>query len=71
MSLTWLGKGEGIAAIGFALSVVATGLLIAHYISSAEWVSFVQWVWASFVGGAAAAAYRDRWKPLNGNGGGS
>lgn len=40
------------------LTLIGTGLLVAHLIASGEWTTLVQWVWASTVGGGAASAYR-------------
>lgn len=53
-----LGKAEGIFGIAIALFVTATTLLVLKFIDPGTWASFVQWTWASVIGGAAAAAYR-------------
>ena len=53
-----LGKSEGIFGVAIALFATATTLLVLHFIDQGTWASFIQWTWASVVGGAAAAAYR-------------
>lgn len=53
-----LGKSEGIFGIALALFVTATTLLVLKIIDQGTWATFTEWVWASVVGGAAAAAYR-------------
>lgn len=53
-----LGKSEGIFGVAVVLFATATTLLCLHLIDQSTWASFIQWTWASVVGGAAAAAYR-------------
>lgn len=61
--LKWLGTARGIAIQSVALTTLITGLLLAGRIGEATWAQMLQWLWTSYIGGAAVASFRDLGKP--------
>ena len=62
-SIKWIGTAPGIAIQGLTLTALITTLLIMRYVSEATWAQLVQWLWGSYIAGAALSAYRDIRKP--------
>ena len=63
-SIKWIGTAPGIAIQGLTLTALITTMLIMRYVGETTWAGTLQWVWTSYVAGAAVSAFRDIRKPV-------